>query len=292
MKKYRLCLALAVCLLVSACGNLQKDAPPDLSEPPQTAAPGQSELMEIREPPPEEPAEGQTLEQAAAAAIFSENAGKYLPGECQGVGCRIFEVFSREEQVWVYALAEYIEYGFQDGALVNLSGTRARVLMIFRRESGPEYTLESYTPLDSMSGLSDEELAALLAPLAETGKDYTYSDADLRELRAQADAWAEDYLRSIGREAAVGERASHKENALYALGVSEDVWLSLAKNELTDRYPEWTGTCESLEDGERYVYRTDYDAGSRTIQYTKTRYETGETAERMTFDGATGERLP
>lgn len=235
--------------------------------------------------------ENTSLDEAVISAVFDENKGKYLPGECQGVGYKIFETFSDGENISVYALIEYIEYRFQDDLFVNISGSRANVLLEFKMKNHQSYELMNYILLDSNSGLSDEELEELIAPLKETGKDYTYTDVVFQELRSQADSYAEEYLQLIGRDAAICERKSHEEDSLLALGVNEDVYFMLIKSEATNIYPDWNGTCERIEDGIRYVYQTYYDDISKEIEYTKTKYETKETVEKMTFDSVTGNAI-
>lgn len=295
MKRYRLLLLTVCCLLLAGCHTNTQSSAPDASieeelspshTPDAGISPDDNQTEDVEYKP------GNTsLEEAVLSAIFQENAGKYFPGECQGAGYKIFEVFADDETAAVYALIEYIEYGFQDDLFVNVSGTCARVLLTFKIEDGPSYDLIGYTLLDSMSGLTDEELEELMAPLVETGKDYTYTDAVFEELRDQADSCAREYLQSIGRNAAVCERDPHRDTSLLALGVNEDVYFMLVKDESTNSYPEWNGTCEKIEAGVRYVYRTCYDDSAKTVRYTKTQYETGEIVEEMTFDAVTGNAI-
>lgn len=291
MKRSCLFLLALWCLLFAGCGRTGEAPAPGASIGEEQPALHEDDAPGGQAEEPGQAPAAPSLEEAVLSAIYQENAGKYLPGECRGAGCQIFETVSDGETLSVYALIEYIEYGFQDDSLVNISGTRAKALLVFETGERQPCHLTDYILLDSNSGLSDAELEALMAPLRETGKDYTYTDAVFQELRAQADACAKDYLRSIGREAAVCQRETHKENGLLALGVSEDAYDMLVKDGATSRYPDWTGTCEWIESGVRYVYRTDYDDVSKTIEYTKTRYGTDEMVEKMTFDPATGEKI-
>ena len=215
--------------------------------------------------------------------------GEYFPGEYQGAGCKIFETFEEGDKLAVYALIEYIEYGFEDGRFVNVSGTRARVLLDF--QTGQDtYALTGYTVLDPTSGLSDAELEALMAPLKETGKEYLYTDSDFDELRGQVEAGTEEYLKSIGREGEVFERDSHDDGFISFL--NDKAYNALTKDLEISNYPNWEGTLEKIEDGIRYVYQAHFDAESNQIEYTKTNYDTGETVEKITADAAMGERIP
>jgi hypothetical protein len=228
------------------------------------------------------------LEQAVISAVLEQNRGKYLPGEYQGAGCKIFETFEDGDKLAVYALIEYIEYGFMDGCFVNVSGTRSRVLLDFQTEQ-ESHTLTGYTVLDSSSGLSDMDLEALMAPLKETGKDYFYTDDDFHKLREQVNADAKEYLKSIGREAEVIDRAS-RENGFLSL-LNGDAYHMLVKDSEISCYPDWEGTLERLEDGVRYIYQAHFDDASNKIEYTKKNYDTGETVKEITVDAATGKRI-
>lgn len=44
--------------------------------------------------------------------------GRYLPGECRGIGYKMIETFEEDSVLSVYTLTEYVEYGFQDGVFV------------------------------------------------------------------------------------------------------------------------------------------------------------------------------
>ena len=230
--------------------------------------------------------EKMSLEQAVISAVLEQNRGKYLPGEYQGAGCKIFETLEDGDKLAVYALIEYIEYGFEDGCFVNVSGTRSRVLLDF--QTGQTYTLTGYTVLDPTSGLSNAELEALMAPLKETGKDYLYTDDDFLELREQVNAGAREYLKSIGRNAEVLERTSHNDSFLSFL--NDDVYHTLMNDIAISNYPDWEGTLEKLEDGVRYIYQSHFDADSNQMKYTKQNFDTGEIIEEITADATTGKR--
>ena len=75
------------------------------------------------------------------------------------------------------------------------------------------------------------------------------------------------------------------------MGVNEEVYYRIAKNEAANAYPDWAGSCETVENGARYLYSTRYDQNTQIIRYEKTRYDTGETAEALAFDAVTGSLL-
>lgn len=229
-------------------------------------------------------AEKSPLDAAIRAAILNENVGDYLPGECQGVGYKIIETFEEDGVLSVYALTQYLEYGFQDGVLVNLSGTNPKVLMRFETADDGSYDLIFYARLDLFSDLSEEEIEKLLEPLNKSGKSYIYSDEDLQLIRAQADEDARAYLKSIGRASEVGVRSEHEGKLLTDLVPDSELLMDLAKDEIYSRYPEWVGTQERIEDGVRYVYRTEYDEAARQIVFTKSLFDTDEAVEQWVVE--------
>ena len=214
------------------------------------------------------------LDMAIRTAIAEQNNGKYLPGECYGVGYKIVETFTDDDILSVYALTAYLEYRFEDDVFVSISGTNPQVLMRFRLAGEDNYELMYYERLDIFSGLSDEELEELLQPLVDTGKDYIYTEQDLQEVRAQADGCAAEYLKSIGREADIGTCQEHSGQLLTELALNEDLLKELFKDEELSLYPNWTGTTERIEDGVRYIYQTAFDEEKQEIVYTKSEYET------------------
>ncbi len=224
------------------------------------------------------------LDTAIREAILTENIGNYLRGECQGIGYKIIEIFEDDGVLSVYALTEYVEYGFQDGVLVNVSGTNPNVLMRFQQTESGNYELIFYTRLDLFSDLSEEEIEQLLKPLSETGKSYIYTDEDLQKVRAQADKDAAAYLKSINRDAEVGVRTEHKGNLLTDLVSDTDLLMELSKDETYSLYPDWTGTQERIENGVRYIYQTEYNDELQKIIFSKILFDTNETVERQIID--------
>ncbi len=231
--------------------------------------------------------EGAPLAEAIIAAIAEQNKGKYLPGECYGVGYKIIETFEESDVLSIYALTAYVEYRFEDNVFVGISGTNPKVLMRFRKTEDNKYDLIFYTRLDLFSDLPEEKLEELLLPLTKTGNDYVYTEQDIQEVRAQADEDAAEYLRSINRVAEVGGREDHEGKRLEEL-VSDDALLDeLFKDEEMSLYPDWIGTTERLENGERYIYQTAFDEERQEIIYTKIEYNTNHVIKnRILFCGA------
>ena len=216
------------------------------------------------------------LDREIKDAIVSRHKGKYLPGECYGVGYKVIETFEEDDIISVYALVEYVEYAFQDGLFVNISGTNPNVLMKFAKKDDGTYDPVYFTRLDIFSGLSDEELEELMLPLKESGKDYFFSERDLREVRAQCDKCALRYLESIGRNAQIGRRSEHRGITLSDIINDRDFVDELLKDEELNDYPDWLGTTERVVNGVRYIFKTEYDEPDNMIIYTEYEYDSGE----------------
>ena len=228
--------------------------------------------------------EADPLAEAITAAIVAENQGKYLPGECYGVGYKVIETFEEDDIISIYALTEYVEYCFEDNIFVNISGTNPKVLMRFCKTAYDNYDLIFYTRLDLFSDLPEEELEALVQPLIDSGNAYIYTEQDLQEVRAQADEDAAEYLRSIHRIAEVGVRQDHEGQRLAELITDKILLDELLKDDEMSRYPNWIGTTERIEDGERYIYQTAFDEERQQIIYTKIEYRTNNAVKSIVVD--------
>lgn len=285
MKRFN-ALFLGVVLLITlmGCNNINSDISSDLEENSTEVSDveNNNDISVSRDVPISDDTEESLLDTAMREAIFTENFGNYLPGEFQGIGYKIIETFEDDGVLSVYALSEYVEYGFQDGVFVNVSGTNPKVLMRFEQMESGNYELIFYTRLDLFSDLSEGEIEQLLEPLNKTGKSYVFTNKDLQEVRTQADEAAIVYLKSINRVADVGERENHKGKLLTDLVSNEDLILEVIKE--YSLYPEWTGTQERIENNIRYIYQTEYDEVLQQIIFSKILFDTNEIVERQVID--------
>ena len=275
-------VALFFVLALVSCSNQEKitsnsyDKPDELSNEQDATAQTDSENDIITESDP--------LAEAITAAIVEQNQGKYLPGEYYGVGYKIIETFEEDDILSIYALTEYVEYRFEDNVFVNISGTNPKVLMRFRQTEDNNYNLIFYTRLDIFSDLPEEELEALVQPLIDSGNDYIYTEQDLQEVRAQADEGAAEYLKSINRIAEIGVRQEHNGQLLEELVSDESLLKELFKDDEMSLYPDWTGTTERIENGERYTYQTVFDEERQQIIYTKIEYSSNSVVKSIVVD--------
>lgn len=268
-------------ITLTGCNNISSDLEENSTE---VSVTDNNDVSVFHDTPISDNTEESLLDTAIREAIFTENIGKYLPGECQGIGYKIIETFEDDGILSVYALTEYAEYGFQDGVFVNISGTNPKVLMKFEQTENGNYELIFYTRLDLFSDLSEEEIEQLLEPLNKAGKSYVYTDEDLQEIRTQADGAAIAYLKSINRAADVGAKEEHNGNLLTDLVSDTDLILELIRDETYSLYPEWTGTQERIENDIRYIYQTEYDEVLQQIIFSKILFDTDEMIERHVID--------
>lgn len=231
------------------------------------------------------------LSMAISSAILTQNAGIFYPGECQGEGHILLESITDGDTLSAYVLAEYHEYGFEDGYFVDISGSRRKVLINLKILEDSSYNLIDYTFVDEYSELNEDEIFHLIKNFSESTQNYIFTEDDIKILRGQADEHAKAYLLSIGRDAIVCPRSSHEITPLTDLGISDEVDMMLSKDDATNVYPYWAGKIERVEDGVRFVYETNYNKQQQAIIFIKTRYDTQEIVETLTFDAVNGEKV-
>lgn len=280
---YTLFLGVVMLITLTSCNMMDSDISSDSAKSSaEVSTEENNDLLFFPDGSIYDDTERSSLDTAIREAIFTENSGSYLPGEFQGIGYKIIETFEDNGVLSVYALSEYVEYGFQDDVFVNVSGTNPKVLMKFRQTESGNYELIFYTRLDLLSNLSAEEIEQLLEPLNKAGKSYIFTDIDLKEVRAQADKAAAAYLNSINRAANVGERENHEGKLLTDLVSNEDLILEILKE--YPLYPEWTGTQERIENSIRYIYQTEYDKTLQQIIFSKILFDTNEIVEQQVIN--------
>ena len=228
------------------------------------------------------------LSPLVAKAIIQDNEKGYLEGECSGEGHMILGSSLSGDQVKVYALTMYGNYGFQNGMFIKVSGSGVIPAVLTFEKDGSDYKLlEIEYPQD---GANYTKSIRRMFPLQ-------YRSAALRcesaynGLLSQERSYAEEYLKTIGREAKIGEYKDLNIVLLTDLGVSVDVSNELIRDERLGEYPYWTGTAEYLENGERYIRSLSYDEPMKQIIFRTVEAESGKTTESYIFDAVTGEEL-
>ena len=115
-----------------------------------------------------------------------------------------------------------------------------------------------------------------------------YNEKDNADLWAQCVAYAEAYLIRIGRDAEVRNYSEVPHIFLTDLGVSVEVSNKILENKTLSCFDSDIGNYETLEDGVRFVYRTDFDEERNLIIFTREIYATGEITQKIELDAATG----
>ena len=233
----------------------------------------------------------ETLSPLVAEAIIQENENSYLEGECSGEGHMILGSSLSGDRLKVYALTMYGNYGFQNGMFIKVSGSGVIPAVLTFEKDGSDYRLlEIEYPQD---GAKYTESIRRLFPLKYRSAAL-HGDSAYNGLLSQERSYAEAYLKSIGREAEIGEYRDLDIVLLTDLGVSVDISNELIRDERLGKYPYWIGTAEYLENGKRYIRSLSYDEAAEQIIYRTVEAASGETTEGFVFDAVTGKerRLP
>ena len=229
------------------------------------------------------------ISQLTAEAIISDNAGLYYESECCGEGHKILGSSLSGSQLKVYALTTFGNYGFQNDMLIKVSGSGVIPAVLTFEKDGSEYRLlDIEYPRDGAEYVqSIKQMFPLKYRAAALNCDKEYDYLVSRERK-----YAEDYLQSIGRDAAIGEYSDLNVILLTDLGISVEVSNKLSCDRNLGEYPYWIGSSEYLENGIRYVRSLSYDENAGLIIYSTVERENGEITERFAFDAATGEPRP
>lgn len=229
------------------------------------------------------------LSPIVSQAIISENEGLYLDGECCGEGHKILGSSLKDNILKVYALTMTGNYGFQNDMFIKISGSGVIPAVLNFEKDGEDYKLlEIEYPTD---GDGYEESIKQMFPEKYRSEALNPGENVYEELQSKEHNYAEEYLKSIGREARIGEYADLNTVLLTDRGVSVDVSNKLVCDNRLWQYPYWIGTLEALEDEVRYVYSLSFDETQRKIVFEKTEKESGEVTETFVFDADTGKEI-
>ncbi|MDP4132560.1 MAG: transcriptional regulator [Bacillota bacterium] len=228
---------------------------------------------------------------AVSDAILTDNEEGYLSGECRGEGHIILKTEEKNDIVIVYAQTMYGEYGFQNDNFVKISGSGNIPAVIEFKKKNNKLSLYSFKyPKD---GADYVKSIKEMFPLTLQTKVLYPSDKDLEELSKQERVYAQNYLKSIGREAKIGDYGDFEHNLLTDVGVPVEVSNKILKYKELSKYPDYIGTQEFIENGERCIYRTSYNKEENKVIFSKIGppKESSAYAEYYEVDGTTGELL-
>ena len=233
--------------------------------------------------------DGETLSRLVADAILSQNKDMYLEGECCGEGHSILGTDLSGKSLKVYALTMFGNYGFENDMFVKVSGSGVIPAVLSFEKNGDDYKLLKIEyPED---GANYSESIQRLFPKKYHAQVLSFDEAQNAALNQQERSYAEAYLKSIGREAAIGEFQDLNVVLLTDQGVDVEVSNRLISDPRLQNYPYWIGTNEFLSNGKRCVRSLSLDNSAGQILYETVEKDSGTVTERFVFDAATGEEL-
>ncbi|MBR5232843.1 MAG: hypothetical protein IKW03_01405 [Clostridia bacterium] len=229
------------------------------------------------------------LDKAVSQTILEINSsGELYNTECVAEGHIIYGVEEEGDNVTVYLLEEFAGFGFKNGYFMEQTGHRTPAVYTFINNDD-DYVLSDYDyPMD---GEKFYDSIKEMFPKEYHSRILDYNEKDNAGLWPQCVAYAEAYLKNIGRDAEVCHYSEVPHVLLTDVGVSVEVSNKITENESFYKYDYDIGYYETLENGIRYIYRTDYDKDRGVIIYTTEVYKTGDIIEKIEVDGQTGKIL-
>lgn len=227
------------------------------------------------------------LDKAVSSAILEANKDSFYEGECQAEGHIIFEAEKINDEMIVYSYIGYSEYGFENGNFVDVSGTNCPAVIKLDKDNK---LIEIKYPEDG--SLYSKSIKKMF-PKSCINDVLNLSDKNAQSINEQQKEYAKAYLKSIGRDAPLGEMSDFEYPIVTDFGVSVDVSNSLSESVEKDKpYPYWIGNKELIENGIRYVYQMDYDKNENRIIYTKYEYDNpNNILEKIVIDSTTGKEI-
>jgi hypothetical protein len=233
------------------------------------------------------------IDKAVSNALLSGSHGPAWFSECSGEGHYIMDSKTEGTTVTVYLLAMDGQYGFEDGNFVKVSGSGVIPTVItFSLDTDGNYTfVDKKMPDDG--ALYTSSIKKLFPKALQDQCLHTSADTGrIKDLAAQEQKYAAVYLKSIGREAVIGEYRDFPHPLLTDFGVSVEVANMMISNKYLSNFPFWVGNREYIEDGVRYIYQVEFDKASHKIIYSKLAYDTKTVSEKLVFDASNGAELP
>ena len=222
------------------------------------------------------------LDKAVSDVILESNKDGFYNEEFISEGHIVMGTEENNGTLKAYVLEEVNSYCFINGYFTDNGGFLDGVVMTFDH-SGSEYIYKN-TDHTQDGGLLKDSVKRLF-PKEYQDRVISISDDDRNYMNRMCADRAEEYLKSIGRTVKVKDYADIDFTLLTDAGVSVEVSNELTQNE----YPDYIGNYEKLENGVRFVYKTDYIKNENIIIYIKQDYQSGNIAALSAIDGSTGE---
>lgn len=222
------------------------------------------------------------LDKAVSQAILENNKDSFKDSEFISQGHIIMGTQEDDGMLKAYILENVNSYQVVNGYFTDTGGLLDGVVMTFEH-SGSEYIYKN-TDHTQDGGLLKDSVKRLF-PKEYQERVISISDDDRNYMSSMCKDSAEEYLKSINRTAQVKDYADIDFTLLTDAGVPVEVSNELTENE----YPDYIGNYEKLENGVRFVYKTEYIKNENIIIYIKQDYVNGNIAELNAVDGSTGE---
>ena len=223
------------------------------------------------------------LNTAISQAILEMNKSKFKQGECVSEGHIVYGIEEYSSKIKVYLHENYTEYGFEDGYFMAQSGHTCPAVYIFNID-GDEYKFVKAEYPEDGEGYGDS--IRMMFPEKYVQRALQPNLKENKYMREQCEAYAERYLKEIGRDAEILTYGDVKHILFTDLGIPVDVSNKILGHGLPYKYE--IGNYEQIEGGVRYVYSTAFLQDKNIILFTKEIYNTKEIVERIEVDSKTG----
>lgn len=218
------------------------------------------------------------LNVAISQAIISNNEGGYKDGETVAEGHIILGTSEESENIVIYALTTYGEYGFENNIFTKISGTGIIPTRIEFNKDNDGYSLVEY--IEPKDGSKYMESIKEMFPKNLVNKAINPTDSDTEKCHEQEYQYANEYLTSINRMAEVNLNVDKKLDNM-------NTECSNTFIDLYHEYPYWIGTQEKIEHNVRFVYEKqwkDKGNGNGIVTFKKYKYDDNETVEEYVIE--------
>ncbi len=246
----------------------------------------------LTNPKPELKDSNPELDKAVSQAIIGINSsGDLYNAECMAEGHIIYGVEEEGDNVTVYLCEEFAGFGFKNGYFMEQTGHSTPAVFTFIKNDDGYVLLDYDYPTD---GEKLFDSIKEMFPAEYVHRAFNVSERDYADMWKQCVAYAEDYLEKIDREAEIRDYSEVPHIMLTDVGVSVEVSNKIVENKSLSHYDSDIGNYETLEDGVRFVYRTDFDKDKNLIIFTKELYGEGKNAtnqiiEKIKINSQTGD---
>ena len=191
--------------------------------------------------------EKENIETAVKAAVMDWVDDPYQSGELPVEGHMILGAADKGETLEVYLVDCYGGMGFENDNFVLVSGNYdiPAVVTLQKETDG------SYSPTDYREAAEGDMYESSLQEMFPWYLRITDPNSYRETCEGQMLEQAESYLKSIGRDARISFDYIEKENFHIQVDAYNEFY---GMPELYE-YPDWIGTYETMENGERFIYK-------------------------------------